>query len=321
MSDPGNLNLSITRANAKIYIARALGGAINPAVLDMAEETLLKGFNDWQAMKDWEFLLKDDIGSFTVTSCVLDGLSATVSAPVASAFDGVNIGITVSGTGVTAGTTVLSYTRNSDGSIASITLSTTPAAGTVTLTFGGTIPIVAGTSDYNLPTDFYKHYGVRLVSNLKWPLTFVRPRDWNRITLDQTIQGPPELYTIFNATSPLSQNKGMYRLRIYRVPSASDVLKVEYYRKFSPLADPIDMDGLYLYKFLDYCRGLIIGTKRAFDDPGLLKELISDSVQSAKTADEQVTEDQDVYMKSQMEMGGLIRQTWNNGPFYADYGY
>jgi hypothetical protein len=322
MSSPGNLNLSITRANAKIYIARVLGGAINPAILDMAEESLLKGFNDWQSAKDWEFLLKDNLSGFTVTSCVTTSTSAVIPAPIASAFDAVNIGITVTGSGIPADTTILSYTRNDDGSIASITLSAAAtASSTVTLTFGGTIPIIAGVSDYNLPTDFHKHYGVRLTGNLQWPLTFVRPRDWNRVTLSQTISGPIELYTIFNATAPLNQNKGTYRLRVYRVPAANDTLKCEFYRKFSPLADPIDMDGLYLYKFLDYCRAIMIGTKRAFDDPTLLKEFAADGLESAKQADEAVTEDQDVYMKSQMEMGGLIRPTYSNGPFYNDYGY
>lgn len=320
-STPGNVNLSISRADAKIYIARPIGGAKNPDALAMAEEALLKSFNDWQGAKDWEFLLKDDVGSFTVINCVCTGTSPTISTPVASAFDGVNIGITVSGTGVAPGTTVLSYLLAADNSVASVTLSSTPSAGTVTLTFGGTIPLIAGVSDYNLPTDFYKHYGVRLTSLLKWMLVFVRPRDWNRVTLDQTISGPIELYTIFNSASPLSQNKGMYRMRVYRVPAKNDTLKVEYYRKFNATADPIDMEGTHLYRFLDYCRAQVIATKRGFDDPQLFKAMITDGLQQSKETDEAVTEDQDVYMKTQMEMGGLMRPTWNNGPFYSDYGY
>jgi hypothetical protein len=322
-STPGNFALSISRSDAKIYISRPLGGAKNPDAIAMSEEALLRGFNDWQATKDgWEFLLKDNLNSFTVESCATTSGLPTISAPVASAFDGVNIGITVTGSGIPASTTISDYTRSTDGSISSITLSANAtASASVTLTFGGTIPLLAGVSDYNLPTDFHKHYGVRLTGTLKWPLTFVRPRDWNRVTLDQTIQGPIELYTIFNATSPLSQNKGIYRLRVYRVPAKTDTLRVEYYRKFNSLADPIDMDSLYLYKFLDYCRGILISTKRSFDEPDLFKALITDSMQSAKIADEQVTEDQDVYMKSQMEMGGLIRPTWSNGPFFSDYGY
>lgn len=323
-STPGVHGLSIDRTSAKVYIARVIGGSNDPNAQDIAEECLRRGFFDWQSEKDWEFLLKDNTGNFTVEGVTLTNSSATISPPNPSDFDGVNIGITVTDDQgkIPANTTVLSYSRNLDGSIASITLSATPTGNvTAILTFGGTIPVLSGVTDYNLPTDFYKHYGVRVTSTLKWPLTFVRPRDWNKVTLDQNTQGPPELYTIFNTSSPLSQNKSTYRLRILRTPKNPDVMKVEYYRKFNPLSDPLDMDGAYLYQFLDYCRGLAVLTKRGFDDVQSSMTLASTGLEKSKIADEMVTEDNDIYMKTQMEMGILMRQTWRNGEFFADYGY
>ena len=324
-SSPGNVNLSISRANAKLYIARIIGGGGTGDNIALAEEILLRAFIDWQNEKDWEFLLKDVSNNFTVDSCVTSSGLPTISAPVTAAFDGINIGITVTGTGIPASTTILSYTRGSDGTVNQITLSNNATgSSTVTLTFGGTIPVRIGVQDYNLPTDFYKHYGVRFTSTLKWPLMFVRPRDWNRITLDQTVQGSPELYTIFNPVSPLTQNKGVYRLRLYRIPSATDTLLVQYYRKFDALADPIDMDSVYLYKFLDYCRSLILSVKKGFDDPASYAAEAFQGLQKAKSSDEAVTEDQDVRMKSQMEMNNDFRMPlWSNGAFtpFPDYGW
>jgi len=321
-STPGNVHLSITRANAKIYIARILGGAKNQDILAMAEEALLRGFNDWQTEKDWEFLLKDNTGSFTVETVVLANGVALISAPVASAFDGVNVGITVSGSGIPANTTVSSYTRNADGSIATITLSAAPSSPTspATLTFGGTLPIVAGTSDYNLPTDFHKHYGIRLYSAVHRELTFIRPRDWNRTTINHETNGTVEGFTIYNANSAGTQNKGTYRLRTYRTPTSADIALLQYYRRFDSLADPIDMDGQYLYKFLDYCRGLALNAKRAFDDPTTFFSDTINSLQKAKSSDEEVTEDEEIRMKSQMEMYIDRPALWNNGDFDRYYG-
>lgn len=313
-------NLSITRADAKKYIARPVGGAGLLDSLAMAEEAILRGFADWQD-RDWEFLLRDNTSTFAVNNCILNSGNPVVTAPSASVFDGINAGITVIGTNIPANTTVLSFTRNADRSIASITLSANPTGSTTTtLTFGGLIPVVAGQTDYNLPTDFGKHYGVRFVSALKWPLDFIRFRDWNKVTLDQTIQGTPEAYTIFNISSALSQNKGTFQLRILRVPQKSDSIRVDYYRRFDEMADPLDMYGPYLYKFLDYCRGLLITTRRGFDDPALALSDSNRALAKAKEDDENVTEDEIVHMKSQMEMWPQYRLTWNNGPFYPDYG-
>jgi hypothetical protein len=310
----------MTRANAKIYIARVLGGARGSDPLAMAEEALLRGFSDWSAEKDWEFLLKDMSLGFTVASCAIND-SVTVSAPSTGAFDGVNSGITVTGTGVPADTTVSSYTRGSDGTISSITLSaaTTGGSQSVTLTFGGNIPIVQGVQDYNLPSDFKSPYGARLITNLKWPLTFIRPREWNRLTYEQTTQSSPTLYTVFNPISALTQDKGTYRLRILPISAQSDTLKFEYYRRFNETADPIDIPDEYLYQFLDYCAGLLLLRKRSFDNPELAIQDAMKSFEKVKQNDQEPTEDEDIGLISSMDASSR-RPLWTNGPFDIEYG-
>lgn len=311
----------MTLSDAKIYVARVIGGALNSEKLDMALEAIKRGFNDWQSEREWEFLLKDTSDGFTVAGVSTTISVATINAPSSGAFDGVNIGVTVTGSNIPASTTVSSYTRSSDGTVASITLSNAPTSTTsVTLTFSGNIPIIAGTDTYNLPTDFNKHYSVRFVGTLMWPLTFVRIRDWDRVTYDQTQRRTSELYTIYNTRSPLTQGKGTLRLKLMGVPASNDTLLVRYYRKFDVTADPIDITDDFLYPFLDYCRSLLLQTKRSFDDPSAFLADVNNRLQKAMTDDQEVTEDEDVHMKTQMEMWAENRPLFGNGPYWPLYG-
>lgn len=317
--------MSIARNDARIYIARIIGGANDPKVLDMAEEALIRGFSDWQTSKDWEDTLKDTSLGFTVDGC--SGNNATLTPPTSGAFDGVNIGVTITVSGhsasLAAGTTVLSYTRNTDGTIASITISNavTSSTGTYTATFGADIPILAGVQDYNVPSDFFRPYMARLTSKAQWPIEFIRPRFWNRRTLSSTVQGLVEAYTVFNVVSPNTQNFGTKRLRLYRVPSAADVLQLTYYRKLNATSDPLDMDTVNLYKFLDMCRSILLDTKRAQDNPDMYIKRAASGLQNAMTADEEISEDNDIRLISQMEIGDAQRPLWTNGPFNPDYGF
>jgi hypothetical protein len=154
--------MSMTNVNAKLYIARVLGGGSSQDNIDAAAEALARGYSDWQEKKYWRFLLKDTSNNTLVTGVTATASSAVVNAPSTGAFDFVNVGVTVtisSGTAtLAASTTVFSLTRNTDGTVASITL-TNAFGGTTntsaTLTFSGDIPIVAGTNDYNVPADYY----------------------------------------------------------------------------------------------------------------------------------------------------------------------
>lgn len=322
--------MSMTTVNAKIYISRIIGGANSQQPIDLAGEALLRGYQDWQTAKLWRFLLRDTT-SYTpsVTGCTATATSATVNAPSTGAFDFVNIGQTVTTTGsatLAADTVVSSYTRNSDGTIATITLSNAFGGSTntnATLTFSANIPIKVGVNDYNLPLDFYAPFTARLITNLKRPLVWKDHRFWDRVIWDQSITGTPSEYTTYNPYSELTQNFGTQHLKFDRTPSADDTILLKYYRKFNTSGTNVDMPDELLYKFLDYCRSIVLDLKRAQDDPNAYREGAVDSFHQAQEGDEEPTDDNDddMRMKSQYEMGDWNRPLWGNGPFdpYNNY--
>lgn len=315
--------MSYTTVNAKIYISRIIGGAADPKVIDLAGEALLRGYEDWEGARFWEFLLKDTSLGFSVSGCTATGASTSVSAPSSGAFDGVNVGVTVtisSGTAtLVAGTTVSSFTRNTDGTVASITLSNAFGGTTnvnATLAFSGNIPIIQGTNDYNLPTDFRSPYSAMLLTN-KRTLTWRRHRHWDRVINDQTVQRMPTEYTTYNPYSEATQNYGATHLKFDGVPSLNDTLLLRYYRMFNKTGTNVDMPDQYVYKFLDYCRSLCLEMKRAQDDPASYRSSVLDAFQQAQEDDEEPTEDNDadMTMKSLYEMGENARPLWGNGDF------
>lgn len=319
--------MSITRANARIYVAGILGGARSPQLTAAAEEAILRSFEDWQAAKFWRFLLKDTSLGFRVSGCNCTSGSAVINAPTTSAFDAVNVGVTVTvGGGETvtlpANTTVSSYTRNTDGTIASITLSN-PFGGTndtsTVLIFSGNIPLIIGTDEYNAPPDFFSFYDGRTLSN-KRKVYFIEYRDWNRAVIDHTVRGLVEAVTVFNPSSDLTQNFGTKRLKVFRNPSVNDTLYMQYYREFNSLADPLDIPEDIKYKFLDYARWRLLESKTAHDDrlPQIEKMALG-SLAQAVANDEEETEDQETAIISQQEVFGLTggqRPLWSNGDFW-----
>jgi len=316
----------ISLVNGKIYVARIIGGASSQEALDMAGEAILRGYQDWQNKKFWRFLLKDTSLGFTVAG--VSGNSATLSAPSSGTFDGVNVGvtITVSGNGATLAdnTTVSSFTRSAtDGTITTITLSAsvTGSSGVYTATFSGNIPIIAGTNEYNLPTDFNAAFTARMLVAPR-TLTWRDQRWWDRMITDQTVQGTPDDYTTYNPISDLTQNFGANRLKFDRIPNVSDTLLLRYYRKFSVTGTNIDMIDDFLYQFLDYCANILLQRKKAQDDPAAYEKGVKDAQQGAADTDEEPTDDNDYdqCMKSQYEMGPQQRNLWNNGQYDPYYG-
>lgn len=320
--------MSISRTDARTYISRVIGGANDPKVIDMAEEALIRGFSDWQTAKNWEGTLKDTSLGFSVAGLTATATSASVSG-TAGNLDAVNVGVTVTVTSGTAtlaaSTTVSSVTRNSDGTIATIVLSNAFGGTTdtnATLNFGADIPILTGVQDYNVPGDFWKPYLAQLITTSPtWALEFIRPRYWGRRVLQATAAGLVEAYTVFNAFSPNTQHYGTKRLRIYRVPAQNATLRLTYYRKLNALSDPLDIEDVHTYKFLDLCRAILLETKRATDAPEGYIKLASAGLQNAMVDDEEITDDEDKRLISQMEMGDSQRPLWSNGEFNPDYGF
>jgi hypothetical protein len=321
--------MSISRVDARTYISRIIGGANDPKVQDLAEEALIRGFSDWQTAKDWEDTLKDTSvaqPSFSAHVHNGNGLVHEPSDPAVASgsLNFINVGMTMTASANFTGTlTVLSYTRDVNGNVNSFTVDQNgTSTGNITMTMTSTdIPLLVGVQDYNLPLDLWKPYMARLTSKAQWPIEFIRPRFWNRRTLSSTVQGLVEAYTIFNTVSPNTENFGTKRLRVYRIPSANDVLQVTYYRKLNALSDPLDMNDMYLYKFLDLCRSILLRTKRAQDAPDAYVKEAGAGMENAMVSDEEISEDEDKRLISQMEVGDAQRPLWTNGPFNPDYGF
>ena len=320
--------MSITRTNGKKYLAKAIGAALNSEVLAMAEEALQRGFSDWQSAKNWYFLLKDTALGFQVPGVGVTNGVATINAPSTGVFDGVNIGVGVTGTSIPANTTVTAFTRNTDGTIASLTVSPAPnGTGTVTLTFAGDIPLLVGTQEYNWPTDFYEPYHMRMTEK-RLPLDYIQYRYWNMKIVDHTIAGLPVAYTVYNPVSADSQNFGTYRFRVFRIPNGAtngahyDTVTAQYYRRFNFDSDPLDMPDRYLYKFLDYCQWLLAMKKNAVDERlPAMQALAQAALQSAMTDDEELAEEEGQHrLISQMEQGLIPRPLWSNSQFSIYYG-
>ena len=315
--------MAMTTVNARVYIARVIGGGASPTAIDAADEALRRGYADWQTMRNWDFLLKDNSLATLVTSVTCTLSSAVVSPPASGDLDFVNVGQSVavsSGTAtLVAGTTVLSFTRNTDGTIATVTLSNSfgGTTGSCTLSFGAYMHITGGTNDYNLPRDCYEPYSARFITNSKRPLMYKNQRVWDRTQWDQTVRGTPAEYTQYNPYTPASQNHGTEHLKFDRVPNQDDDLFLRYYRKFTVDGTYVDMHDKFLYAFLDYCRARALEAKRAQENPQeYLREQKAQADKSGESEEEK-EDDDDNYMKSQFEQGSSHnRPIVGNGDFW-----
>jgi hypothetical protein len=268
--------MSMTLANADLYISRILGGASNTETKAQARDSLKATMEMWSLKNNWHFLLQDTSQTFTVATCSVPSPgtpSTTVNTTVTNGFANVLKGMTVTGAGVPAGTTVDSVT-DTDTIVLSVAVDLSAAA----LTFSGTIPIIAGTARYKLPTRFHKPYvgGARLISNVKTPLRFVRRGFADMVMADPTVMGAVTHYTI--ESTPTDFNAGgtqQEEINLIRVPEANDVLLFKYYRPMDGTKDPVDVKETYLYTLLDHARIHLLFSKNSTDSrlPGLIADI------------------------------------------------
>lgn len=319
--------MSITRTNAKKYLAKGIGAALNSEVLQMAEESLQRGFSDWQSAKNWYFLLKDTSLSVVHTMNTTSG-SPVVDHTGPHDFDFVNVGQTCTSANWTGTATIISIVRHDDGTVHSFTIDRNATSnGAVDVTFSPDIPLLVGVQEYNLPQDFYEPYHMRMLGK-RLPLDYIQYRYWNMKIIDHTIQGLPVAYTIYNPISAGTQNYGIYRFRVFRIPQGVnvgdpyDTVTFQYYRKFNFDADPLDIPDRYLYKFLDYCQWLLLMKKNAVDERlPAMQALAQAALQSAMTDDEELAEEEGQQrLISQMEAGLIPRPLWSNSQFSIYYG-
>lgn len=324
----GAFLVSMTVANAKIYVARIIAGGNTGTVLDMAAEAILRAYEDWQSKRYWRFLFKDGSNGFRVSGLTFTASSATINSVTTGDLDGLNVGVVVSplsGTAtLPANTTVQSINYDPvNGSVTSIVL-TNPFGGSTqtggTLVVAGDIPIIAGTRSYNVPPDFDRPSGARMIGNTtnsyNYNLTWKDPRVWDRTIMNQTVQGTPQEYTVFNPYSPATQNYGTKRLMLDVIPNVSNTLTLKYFRKFNVTGNTIDVPDEFLYMFLDYARARLLETKKAQDNPDSYIASTDKATETASEKDEQPTDDDDAdqCLKTIWE-AGQVRPLWGNGEF------
>lgn len=308
----------MTLTDMATEVVKSIGAQATNATVELAKTAIKASLQDWSAAREWNFLLKDTSLGFTVTLVDWSGTVTSISAPSTGAFDAVNTGVTVSGTNIPASTTVSSFTRGSDGTVATIVLSaaTTGSGTDVTLTFGADIPLIASQNEYNLPTDFSSPYSARTTTT-KRLLTYIEYREWNKKIVNQDVNGSVDAYTIYNPISPLTQNFSTYRMRVFSTPSTADVVRLQYFRTLNVDATTVDIPNEYVYMLIDYATYRLIRLKNAEDSRlSIMKESADTALAKAMNDDEENSEDEQVRLISQMEAWNGDRALWGNGQFY-----
>lgn len=224
-------------SSAKTYIARALGNSSYTDEADAAGDALKAAIQEWNIVHDWRFLLMDTRNGFTVASCSSDGAATSaISTSTSNGFAGVNVGQTATGftNSITVGTissTTAFVATGDSGAVQS----------GITLTFSADIPVVAGTSVYNLPSPFKRPYSARMLSNertLVWKDRLAIDRQYT----NQSPQQSPVFYTCYNPDTFVASTRQNGRVELFPVPSEADTLRIRFYR---PIAEP-SVDGDYL---------------------------------------------------------------------------
>jgi len=296
--------MSMLLSDAKTYVARIIAAQDDPNLVLAAGDAIASTMAKWNAIKDWTFLLQDNSIPTVIAGCIIapDGLTVTNATP--GAIFGVNVGQTVTGTGIPAATTVATVTETSGNGITSFTLSaaSTPAPAGIDMTFSAYIPIIAGTNIYYLPPNFQRPYTVRFMTSPR-TLVYYRQRELDRKVSNQSRGGVPTHYTIYNVHTfnVGAQHKHM---KLYPVPGQGDTLFLKYYRRMDPTGTYIDIPDSFLYVFLDDARVALMRVKAEDDQrlPILMKE-VETGIQRCVEFDELESEDEDVRLFSQKEAG------------------
>jgi hypothetical protein len=291
--------------DAQIYVSRIYGGTNNSVILAQALDAIKSTFELWQRKHNWHFLLQDTSQTFAVVSSSTS--SVTLTTAVTNGFKNVLVGMTITGTNIPVGTTVASIESNVSLTMSAASTGTISAA---SITFGGTIPIITGTSTYKLPTKFWKPYSCRLLTNSKWPLRYVQQNFVDAITFDQNIAGVVSAYTLYNANDFDASGTQQSFMKVFNIPDRNDTALLRYYRPFDPSRTTVDIPDGYLYTFLDCAQIKLLLIKDSMNPrlPALMLQMYGShdqrgDFQAAIAADsEEGGEDQLEEMKSPHEM-------------------
>ena len=256
--------MSMTLTNAKLYISRVIGAQNESDIQTQSGDALAQAMEKFQQVHDWTFTLLDTAQTFTVTGGDTASNTPLITS-VTNGFKDVLVGMTVDddGTDIPAGTTVASIESNTSLTMSAAAIGTTPS--TVVFTFGGTIPIISGTSSYNLPAKFYAPYSCRLLTNVTRPLNYTTHYNYDRLTADQTVQRAITHYTIYNGATFDATGTQQTKIKFLGVPDANDTALLKYYRELDPTTTTVDCHDHYLYILLNMSRVALMYEKNTTD--------------------------------------------------------
>lgn len=286
--------MSMTLTNAKIAIARVAGAQNDANKLALAADAIAAVAEKWSKM-NWDYLKKDNAYTYTLAGTVSGGTTVTVSDTA-----GLNVGQGISGGGLAAGATIQSITSKTV-----FILSSAATTGAQTFTLAAYIPVQVGTEYVYLPSDFADFYSARLLTNKRY-LEILRDREADRKVTDQ------ESMQATVAIGPASPGSGSGftaadqrpRARLYFKSDTAENLLLKYYRQIVATADPIDVPDDLLMTFIDDCKVWFMAQLNA-GDPRLdvLSSLANRARNDAFAADQEQP-DEDIRIKSSMEVYG-----------------
>ena len=287
----------MTRSNAKIYIARVVGGQDSTGRLALADDAINATAEKWTKKWTWDFLKKDNANTRSLSGTVADAGGGVGTVVTVTSTSGLNVTQGITGGGLSAGATVSSIT-----SLTVFVLSSNATAGAQTFTLAAYIPVRVGVANYYLPHDFWDFYTARLLTS-KRTLEIMRDREVDRKDPDQESQQ----VTVAIGQASSGSGSGFtaadqrQRARLIGLPDTAENLLLKYYRAIDGTADPIDVPDDLIYTFLDDCKVWFLSQLNS-NDPriDILGSLSNRNVNDA-IANDQENPDEEVRMKSQME--------------------
>jgi hypothetical protein len=312
--------MSMTRADAKNYIARVLSAVQSQQAQIWAEESIQRAFTDFQLARNWEFLLKDTSNTRFVGSIGYQTNLKTYTVAYDGQFDGLNIGQTLSSIAFAGGNNVIAgLTYDSTGRITAFTLKDFPTSSiTAQTNCTDDIVIVPGQEEYNLPPDFYAPSTTRILGDAGRKIDYIRNGLWYRAAVSPETPGVVDFYSLFNPHSAATTGNGITRMRLRYPPSEGGTIRMEYFRAFNKDSDQLDIPDDFLYKFLDYCRALILESRSAAEQPLVYAQRALAGLASAAMADSEVVDDEEIALHSQMSVYAGNRRLWSNGAYDAE---
>lgn len=118
------------------------------------------------------------------------------------------------------------------------------------------IPVVSGTSTYDLPAAFKKPYAAMLVNSPR-VLSYLTRREYNLLQPSQIALASPRYYTLFNLAST-------GKVELLPTPGSGDILRVWYYRRMNETGadgELLDILGSYTTYVLDAARARLLALK------------------------------------------------------------